>query len=101
MVGIQGVGGAPQPINANQTTANRYRDVGPDTALLRDRLAISDEAQKAAERVRLIQAANGTGSEALAQRVEHAKENLEKGTHRIQSVLLEVAARIGAYIEQP
>ncbi len=100
MVGIQGVGGAPQPSNANQAAVNRYRKASEDAALFGDTLAISDAAKRAAEHARLVQAASETGSDTLARRVEQAKENLEKGTHRIQSVLLKVAARIGAYIEQ-
>ena len=90
MVGIHGIGGAPEPVKAKP--APPRKEPAPREAAKADRVEISSTAAKVSQGVR-------RGSEIREDRVAQAKENLEQGVYRIQEVVLQVAERIGRFAD--
>ena len=96
MVGIQGISEIYTPANLGSEAADG--EVRADLCLTAgDDLAISDEAQKAGKLSELFRL-----SEEQAKRREEeiarAQENLNRGAYRVQRVVLQVAARLSAYV---
>lgn len=98
MVGIQGIGGIPEPKperpakvreNSEQTSAAR----SPSS----DGVLISSEAQAAAKIARMIQTA-GQGGDVRTERIEAAREHLERGDYKKPDVVAKVAERISKYL---
>lgn len=99
MVGINGIGGIPEPANPRraQGTDNKIAAQAPN-ATDGDEALFSDEAKEAASLGRMIEAANQQ-SEVRAEAIERARQNLEKGVHQILDVVRVVAARIAMHLE--
>ncbi len=95
MTGIQGIPGVPEPVGGNRVEG-RSRAPAPSTGPEPDGLQISPEAaQAAAARV----APTDGRSEIREERVAAARQQLEEGTHRLQEVVLDVAARLSRFVD--
>jgi len=97
MVGIERISGIRQPADTKRADG-RSREVETLDAIALDDVQISPEAQRAAEAARLLEQ-NDSQNEMLAERIAEAQANLEKGTYKVQSVVLQVAARISRYVQ--
>lgn len=106
MVGIQGLGGTPEPKSGGPTKVRNERDAAPTSrtsnstsvnSAAEDNVVISSEAQVAAEVARLVQA-GGTQSDIRTERVEAARANLEQGSYKDPSVVSQVADKILKYL---
>lgn len=90
MIGIAGVG------NLNELQVTRpikgYRNLSADNTVSgkRDDVQISPEGREAAEVAYFLRESEGV-AEIREEQVEAAKENLEKGRHRVESVVNAVA----------
>ncbi len=97
MVGINGIGGIPEPVNTKQVS-------GPKAPALQanvqqaDGVEISVEALNASSRGQLVSRSE-TADQLRSERIAQAKENLEQGVYRIQEVVLQVADRIAQYVD--
>ena len=92
MFGVNGIGGIPEPANAQEGGARvRKADAARDQS--KDEIAISSEAQAAARASQAVHKA-----ELRAQKIARAKENIAQGTYRVQDVVRQVAAVISQYI---
>ena len=94
MVGIQGIGGIPEPAN-NKQADGRDKEVRVEASSPRDGLEISQQAQEASNAARLVNQAM-RDSEIRAERVAEAKAKVEQGAYRVQEIILQVAARLSA-----
>ena len=100
MVAVTGVGGLPEPANTldvkkNERTvplSSKPTDTGGDG------LAISEDAERAAEAVRLSRIAAAERERLREERLAEAKRRIEEGTYRVQEVVSVVAQRISGYI---
>ncbi len=106
MVGIQGLGGTPEPKSGGPTKVRSERDAvttsrtGNSTAVTptgEDNVQISSEAQVAAEVARLVQTSN-TQTDIRADRVEAARARIEQGTYKNPDVVSQVADKILKYL---
>lgn len=98
MAGINGVGGIPEPIPVRPAnTRDRKGDVQSTSSTSRDGVAISSQAQEAAEVARLAQS-SGASSDVRAERVTAARESLDRGDYKRQDIIEEVAKRISKYL---
>lgn len=98
MVGIQGIGGVPdprsdRPAGVRDTKSNSSADETKSS----DGVVISSEAQAAAVVANSIQSALGQ-EEIRADRVEAAKESIERGDFKKPEVVAEVAERISKFL---
>ncbi len=77
---------------------DRERAIGESagSASQADEVRLSPEARQAAELSRVLR--QDDTPDARTEAIERAKENLEQGTYRIQSVVLQVASRVEAYL---
>ena len=101
MVGIQGLGGVPEPkpdrpakvrnegsaARGNVNTASESKDA----------VKISNEAQAAAEITRLVTAA-AAESDIRADRVEAAKAAIERGDYKNPDIVAQVAQKVSKYL---
>jgi len=96
MVGITGIeqlaGATPAPAPKGKTAAGNAPRL--DTA---DRVSISAEAVRAAEAARLAAEAESQNN-VRTEAIEAARQRLQEGAYRLQSVVLQVAARVGEYV---
>ena len=103
MVGIQGLGGVPEPKSGGPAKVRNEReqdarDVSSTTASsAEDNVNISSEAQAAVEVARLVQASS-TQSDIRADRVEAARQRLEQGSYKDPAVVGQVADKILKYL---
>tara|TARA_R110001592_G_scaffold289311_2_gene558529 strand:- start:375 stop:692 length:318 start_codon:yes stop_codon:yes gene_type:complete len=104
MVGIQGLGGVPEPKSGGPAKVRNDRDqetrdvsstTGSSSA--EDNVSISSEAQAAVEVARLVQASN-TQSDIRADRVEAARQRIEQGSYKDPAVVSQVADKILKYL---
>ena len=95
MAGIQGIVGLTPPVGNGPAgeRPNRRTEVRTDSGQL-DHVSISPEAKDKAEAARLASAAE----EIRQKNVEEARENLEQGIYKMQSVVELVASRISPYL---
>lgn len=95
MAGIQGIVGLTAPVGSGPVgeRPSRRDEVRTDSGQ-QDHVSISSEAKGAAEAVKRAAAAE----ELRAKAVEEARENIERGTYKLQSVVELVAARISPYL---
>lgn len=63
-----------------------------------DDIQFSQEAQEASSVARLVELAKDD-SGVRQERIDQAKKNIEEGTHRVEDVILQVAARIVQFVE--
>lgn len=96
MVGIQGIGGVPEP--APERPANvRERKLDGAKAPAKDGVQISSEAKEAAGTARLVQIAKET-PDIRADRVKAAREAIEREDFKLPEVMAEVAKRLARYL---
>ena len=94
MTGIQGVGGPAGPVpDRPNDVQNRKRDAGRAEASSRDGVAISSEAQQAAEVQRLVQLA-ASQDDVRVDKVAAARERLEQGDFKLENRVAEVARQL-------
>ncbi len=98
MVGIQGVNGAPEPVGPKQVSSDRNRAPQTPAAPSQDGVEISAQASRAAAVQNAVQAASNQ-SEIREELVAEAKDRIEQGAHRLQEVVLQVAARVAQFVE--
>ena len=105
MVGIQGLGGVPEPKSDRTSKVRSERDDVAKSATTSDsgtqatdNVSISSAAQAAAEVARVVQLANAQ-SEIRMERVEEAKANIERGDYRDPEVVRQVAQRLIRFLE--
>lgn len=104
MVGIQGLGGIPEPkpggpAKVRSERESEARTLSSTTASnsSEDNVTISSEAQVAAEVARLVQSAR-TDTDVRTERVEAARARLEQGSYKDPAVVSQVADRILKYL---
>ena len=102
MVGIQGLGGIPEPksdgtakTRNEREAASGTQDVSPDSGGSSggDGVKISSAAQAAAQLSRVVELTR-TESEIRAERVEEARQRIESGEYKNPEVVAQVAERI-------
>lgn len=93
MGGISGVGGVGGPAPERPADARNREREQVENARPRDGVAISADAERAAEAARVAQASRGQ-EEIRQERVDQARESLERGEFRDETVLRQVAQRL-------
>ncbi len=97
MVGINGIGGIPEPLpDRPANVRDRKREV-ESASVREDGVQISPEAQEAASSARLAGLAR-EGEEIRADQVAAARERIERGDFRLPEVVAEVARRLSKYL---
>jgi len=97
MVGVQGIGGIPEPQpDRSNTVRDRKRTDEPD-APKQDGVTISSEAQAAASVARILQQAGPEG-DVRPEKIDEARQALERGDYRNRDVVAVVADRIGRFL---
>jgi len=98
MVGVQGIGSIPEP--ANPRRAQQLAG-GLDAADVEahDEVRISPAGQEAASVARLLEEAERQ-AEVRAEHIAEVKASLERGTYKLQEVVLQVAARVSRYVRE-
>ena len=98
MGGIQGLGGVngPSPERPAEVR-DRKRDDDVKAPPSGDGVQISSSAQEAANTARLVQLANND-SGVRADKVEAARQAIERGDFKIPGMIAEVARRISRYL---
>lgn len=97
MVGIQGVSGLPEPAGPRQTPGRPATPSGQTTSSS-DGVDFSPEAAKAAQAQSFV-AATQHQPDIRTERVEEARVKIEQGTHKLQEVVLQVAARVAQFVD--
>ena len=106
MVGIQGLGGTPEPKSGGPAKVRNERESSalnsssnstsaPSSA--EDNIQFSSEAQVAAEIARLVQTTS-IQNEIRTERVEAARARLEQGSYKNPEVIGQVADKILKYL---
>lgn len=101
MVGIQGLGGIPEPIpekpsKIRSDKSTEIRNAQPATGSVEnksDAVVISSEAQAAAEVVRIVQMSKAQ-EQIRPDKVEQARQSIERGDYRKPEVVQKIAERI-------
>ena len=102
MVGIQGLGGVPEPKSGGPAKVRNERETNSPTPSVgstsaspsaEDNIQISSEAQVAAEISRLIQASS-IQNDIRSERVDAARERLEQGSYKDPAVVNQVAEKL-------
>ncbi len=94
MVGIQGIGGTPEPRPERPANVRDRRDAdNARGAQSEDGVLISSEAQAAATVASIIQDAQNV-PDVRSERVEAAREAIERGDFRRPEIVAQVAERI-------
>jgi anti-sigma28 factor (negative regulator of flagellin synthesis) len=104
MVGIQGLGGIPEPRSEKTDRARNDRDAAANAARAasegeapQDGVVISSEAQAAARVARIIAEAK-LQSEIRPEKVEAARQRIEQGDYRNPEVVRQVAERLQKFL---
>ena len=104
MVGIQGLGGVPEPKSERPAKARNEREETAQVnsnaaggAQIKDDLLISSAAQAAAEVSRVTQLAQ-QDSDIRADKVAAARESIERGDYKDPEVVAKVAERLMKYL---
>lgn len=103
MVGIQGLGGVPEPKPERPAKVRNEREnptsggVGGSATPSKDGVQISSEAQAAAEVARLLQVSQ-TQSDVRLDKVEAARQRIEQGHYKNPDVVAQVAERVNRYL---
>ncbi len=97
MVGIQGVGGIPEPKPERPAKVREKETEVSQNSLVKDGVLISSEAQAAAKLARTLQSALET-QDVRAERVSAARERIDRGEYRNPEVVAKVAERISKYL---
>ncbi len=104
MVGIQGLGGVPEPksdrpdkVRNGREDASKNASGAGEGTRSKDDVSISAEARAASEVGRLTQLAK-TENEIRADRVAAAKQRIERGDYKDPEVVAKVAQRLLKFI---
>ncbi len=105
MVGIQGLGGPPEPKSGGPAKVRGERDNTSPTSnsgtsaptTSSDNVQFSSEAQVAAEVARLVQSSSAQ-TDIRAERVEAARARLEQGSYKDPEVVSQVADKVLKYL---
>ena len=99
MVTLSGIGSLANTTLGRTVEGRERRKSTLDTsAPTADDVAISGEAQQAADVQRLMLLASQQGSDIRQERVDQARERINQGAFRLQEVVLQVASRVSAYV---
>lgn len=96
MIGLQGIGGVPEPVGAKPGTV-KAKETEKSSVGSSDGVSISAEAAEAAE-VQVVLDLADQVSDIRQERVTQARESIEQGTYKVQDVVRQVAARLTNYI---
>ena len=103
MVGIQGLGGVPEPKPDRPAKVRSEREgaatrgTASGSAGSQDAVKISNEAQAAAEVTRLV-AASAAESDIRVDRVAEAREAIERGDYKNPEIVAKVAQKVSKYL---
>lgn len=98
MVGIQGIGGVPEPKSDRPENARgQNAPVAESGSTSQDDVLISNQAHAAARLAETINAA-ATQPDIRADRVEQAKQAIERGDYKNPEIVAQVAARIDKHL---
>lgn len=105
MVGIQGLGGVPEPKSGRPAKVRDEREIGSrdngesggKVLEAKDGVLISSEARAAAELSRIVQMTKSQET-VRAEKVAAAKERLERGDYKNPEVVAKVAERLMKYL---
>ena len=104
MVGIQGLGGVPEPksggpakVRTEREESSRNASSTTGSSSAEDNVNISSEAQAAAEVSRLVQTASSQ-TDIRANRVEEARERLDQGSYKDPAVVSKLADKLLKYL---
>ena len=98
MVGIQGLGGIPEPISERPAKVREEKEKNlTQTTSSQDDVVISTEAQAAAQLTSTVKVASQT-SDVRAEKVEAARERLARGEYKNPEVVAQVAQKISKYL---
>ena len=97
MVGIQGIGGIPEPKPERPAKVREKETDASQNSLVKDGVLISSEAQAAAKLARTLQSALET-QDVRTERVAAARERIDRGEYRNPEVVAKVAERISKYL---
>lgn len=96
MIGIQGIGGVPEPTGPKQTPG-RPKEPEKTAPSAGDDVLISDAAEKAASADVILQQ-SGEMSDVRQERIDQARQSIEDGTYKVQDVVRQVAARLTKFV---
>lgn len=94
MVGINGIGNVPELANTKPDSVRDRKKTDSSLASRTDGVQISSEAQQATEVARIAQLSQ-TQDDIRQKAVDEARQNIEQGTYKTVSNILQVAARVG------
>ena len=97
MVGIQGVGGIPEPKSDRPAKIREKEADVSQNSLVKDGVLISSEAQAAAKLAKTIQSVN-IQQDVRTDRVAAARERIDRGEYKNPDVVAKVAERISKYL---
>ena len=98
MVGIQGIGGAPEPKPERPSSVRERRTENTNQVKSSgDGVKISPEAQEAATVSKVVQLAKSE-SDVRIERVEAAKASIERGDYKNPEIVAQVAQRVSKYL---
>lgn len=105
MVGLQGLGGVPEPKSGRLTSVREERESrsaegaesAAGTASAQDDVLISNEAKAALEVAQLTQASGNQATE-RTEKVEAARERIANGDYKRPEVVAKVAERVAKYL---
>lgn len=97
MVGVQSIGGLPEPANPERVTERPQRGDTAEAAP-HDAVSISPEARRAATVARVL-TQSPVADEVRAERVAEVRKSIEQGAYRLQEVVLMLAARLSPYVD--
>ena len=98
MVGIQGLGGIPEPISERPAKVREEKEKTlTQKASTKDDVVISTEAQAAAQLTSAVKAARQT-PDVRTEKVEAARERLARGEYKNPDVVAQVAQKISKYL---
>lgn len=100
MVGVQGVGGVPEPSKSDRSNAahdNANTPVSGDSESSSDNVAISSEAQAAAKIAATLKSIEGQ-PDIRADRVAEAKAAIERGDYKKPEIVASVAEQVSKHL---
>ena len=104
MVGIQGLGGIPEPksggpakVRSERESETRTLNSTTASSSSEDNVSISSEAQVAAEVARLVNSSR-TETDVRSDRVEAARARIEQGSYKDPEVVSQLADRLLKYL---
>jgi anti-sigma28 factor (negative regulator of flagellin synthesis) len=97
MVGINGIGNVPELANTKPDSVRDRKKTDSSSVNKADGVQISSEAKQATEAARYAQLSQSQ-DDIRQKEVEEARQNIEQGTYKTVSTILQVAARVGKLV---